>query len=100
MTFPAARVSDLHACNAPSIPPPPVLPVPLPIVPPCAVTVLIGNLPAARMGDLTAAVPPHPIAKGSATVLIMNQPAARVMDICGCGGMIIPPCCPTVLIGG
>ncbi len=99
MKFPAARVTDMHLCNAPSIPPPPVLPVPLPIVPPCAVKVVIGKMPAARVGDLTAAVPPHPIAKGSTSVLIMKMPAARLMDLCGCGGMIAPPCFPKVMIG-
>lgn len=99
MTFFAARVTDLHLCNLPSIPPPPS-PVPIPIIPPGAPTVLIGNLPAARMTDLTSAVPPHPIVKGSATVLISFLPAARFTDVCACGGMILPPCCPTVLIGG
>jgi len=74
--------------------------VPAPILPPCAVTVLVGNLPAARLGDMCAATVPHPIVKGSATVLICNQPAARVMDNCACGGFIMPPCMPTVLVGG
>jgi uncharacterized Zn-binding protein involved in type VI secretion len=99
MTLPAARLTDLHLCALPSVPPPPS-PVPIPILQPGAPTVLIGNLPAARMGDLTAAAPPHPIIKGSATVLICNQPAARVADNCACGGVITPPCMPTVLIGG
>lgn len=103
MTFPAARVSDMHGCLIPAPPPAPPVPppgVPAPVLPPCAITVLIGNLPAARMGDLVTAAPPHPIVKGSTTVLIVNMPAARVMDNCACGGFILPPCCPTVLIGG
>jgi len=77
-------------------------------------TVLIGGMPAARMGDMhtcpmqTPAAPspiPHvggPIAKGSATVLIGNMPAARMGDMATCTG---PPDsivvgCMTVLIGG
>lgn len=99
MGFPQARLTDMHGCMAPSIPPPPVLPVPLPITAPGAPTVLVGSLPAARVTDLTAAVPPHPIAKGSATVLICNLPAARVLDTCGCGGPILLGCF-TVLTGG
>jgi uncharacterized Zn-binding protein involved in type VI secretion len=50
------------------------------------------------------------IAKGSATVLIGGLPAARVMDLTShptCvapipspTGKILPPGCPTVMIGG
>jgi uncharacterized Zn-binding protein involved in type VI secretion len=74
-------------------------------------TVLIGGQPAARMGDMhtcpmVTGVVPHvggPIVKGSVTVLIGGQPAARVGDQATCTGppdAIIPPGCPTVLIGG
>ena len=77
-------------------------------------TVLIGNQPAARVGDMhtcpmqTPAVPPIPhvggpiLPPGSPTVLIGNQPAARVGDMATCVGppdTIIPPGCPTVIIG-
>lgn len=100
MGMPQARVSDLHACLIPSIPPPPVLPVPLPILPPCAVTVLVGKLPAARVTDLCAAVPPpHPIIKGSMTVLINCLPAARIGDNVVCLGPIAKGEF-TVLVGG
>lgn len=99
MGMPQARVTDLHACMLPSIPPPPVLPVPIPIMPPCAVTVLVGKLPAARLTDMVTAVPPHPIIKGSATVLICGLPAARIMDNAACGGMIVKGEF-TVLVGG
>lgn len=99
MGMPQARVTDLHACMLPSIPPPPVLPVPIPIMPPCAVTVLVGKLPAARLTDMVVAVPPHPIIKGSATVLISGLPAARIMDNAACGGMIVKGEF-TVLVGG
>jgi len=75
--------------------------------------VLIGGQPAARLGDMhtcpmqTPAVPPvphvgGPIIMGSPTVLIGGQPAARVGDQATCVGppdTIVPPGCPTVLIG-
>jgi uncharacterized Zn-binding protein involved in type VI secretion len=79
---------------------------------------MIGGQPAARATDQTApcmlpgCVPNGPglISKGSATVLIENLPAARVGDMTahpGCvapipspTGNILPPGCPTVLIGG
>ncbi|MGO4854384.1 PAAR domain-containing protein [Phaeovulum sp. W22_SRMD_FR3] len=99
MGVPQARVGDLHACLLPSIPPPPVLPVPLPVAPPCCPTVLVGKRPAARVTDMLAAAPPHPIAKGSMTVLIGKMPAARITDICACGGMILLGEF-TVLVGG
>jgi uncharacterized Zn-binding protein involved in type VI secretion len=81
-------------------------------------TVLIGKLPAARMTDMTApcvlpgCVPAGPgiIMKGSATVLIGKLPAARVGDMTSHAtcvapipspvGNILPPGCPTVMIGG
>ncbi len=98
MTFPQARLTDMHLCNAAAIPPPP-LPVPIPIVAPGAPTVLVGKLPAARVTDMCAAVPPHPIAKGSMTVMICNLPAARITDLAACGGMVIKGEF-TVLTGG
>lgn len=63
-------------------------------------TVLIGNLPAARLGDQCVCTgPPDTIAKGSATVLIGGKPAARMGDGTAHGGSIVAGC-PTVLIGG
>ncbi len=62
-------------------------------------TVLIGSLPAARVGDMTTCVgPPGTIAMGSATVLIGNMPAARMGDSTAHGGAIVLGF-PTVLIG-
>ncbi|MEW9921690.1 PAAR domain-containing protein [Marimonas sp. MJW-29] len=100
MSYPAARITDMHLCNAPVPPPAASPPAPTPLVFVGAATVLIGNLPAARVGDNAALGVPHPIAKGSATVLTMSMPQARVMDNLACGGLITPPCCPTVLVGG
>jgi uncharacterized Zn-binding protein involved in type VI secretion len=95
---PAARFSDMHTCAN-------CMGVPQPILPPCAVTVLIGGLPAARMTDLCLCAGPDggipdPIVKASGTVIIMGLPAARVGDLTTKGGAILPPGCPTVLIGG
>ena len=70
-----------------------------PILPPGCPTVLIGGMPAARVGDMATCVgPPDTIALGSFTTLIGSQPAARLGDLCGHGGKITLGC-PTVLIG-
>jgi uncharacterized Zn-binding protein involved in type VI secretion len=71
-----------------------------PIIPPCCPTVIIGMLPAARVGDMATCVgPPDVIAMGSVTVIIGGQPAARMGDQTAHGGVIVGPCCPTVMIG-
>lgn len=71
-----------------------------PILPPGQPTVLIGNLPAARMGDMAVCTgPPDTIILGSMTVLIGGKPAARLGDMCAHGGTIVLGCF-TVLIGG
>jgi len=128
MGMPAARVGDMVLqdaphCHAPIHPPAPVpTPVPHPALPLNIVlgafTVLVGGMPAARMTDITGpcmlvpCVPAGPgmIAKGSGTVLIGKLPAARANDMTAhlsCiapipspVGKILPPCCPTVMIGG
>lgn len=97
---PAARLTDLHAC--PMVTPglPPIPHVGGPITGPGAATVLIGNLPAARVGDLAVCVgSPDAIATGSTTVLIGGLPAARMGDGTAHGGTIVLGC-PTVTIGG
>lgn len=100
MKFPAARVTDMHACPAATPAPIPVPHVGGPILGPGAITVLIGKLPAARVGDMAVCVgPPDSIVKGSATVLTMSMPQARVMDSCAHGGVIMVGF-PTVLVGG
>jgi uncharacterized Zn-binding protein involved in type VI secretion len=98
--FPAARVTDFHMC--PMITPgvPPIPHVGGPILPPCAVTVLTGMLPQARVTDMALCVgPPDIIVKGSTTVLVCSLPAARIMDQTAHGGMIMLGEF-TVLIGG
>jgi uncharacterized Zn-binding protein involved in type VI secretion len=70
-----------------------------PILPPGGITVLIGGLPAARVGDMAVCVgPPDVIALGSFTVLTMGMPQARMGDITAHGGTIVLGL-PTVLVG-
>jgi uncharacterized Zn-binding protein involved in type VI secretion len=88
--LPAARVTDMIVSTA-------TLGAPMPIIPPGAPTVLIGGMPAARLGD-TCGV--DAIVKGSATVMIGGLPAARIADLTASGGAVMPPGAPTVLIGG
>ncbi len=130
MGKPAARLGDLVLqsaphCHAPIHPAGPVpTPVPHPALPLAIITgeatVLIGGKPAARMTDETAPcmlpvctpsdggmISP---ATASKTVLIGGLFAARVGDqslhpacvapIPSPIGVILPPGCPTVLIGG
>jgi len=96
MGQPAARITDMHACPMVTG----VVPhVGGPILPPGCPTVLVGKLPAARVGDMaTCTGPPDVIAKGSMTVLIGKQPAARMGDLTAHGGVIVLGC-PMVLIG-
>jgi len=128
MGKPAARMTDkilqtAPHCHAPIHPPAPVpTPVPHPPMPLNIIkgqpNVLIGGQPAARVTDMSqpcvlpGCVPGGPgiIVQGSATVFIGGLPAARVGDttshascvapIPAPTGKIIPPGCPTVLIGG
>jgi uncharacterized Zn-binding protein involved in type VI secretion len=96
MGKPAARISDMHVCPMFTGPVPHVGG---PILPPGAVTTLIGGLPAARVSDMAVcAGPPDVIAMGSVTVLIGKLPAARMGDQTAHGGTIVLGC-PTVLIG-
>ena len=96
MSAPAARISDMHVCPMVTG----VVPhVGGPVTLGCF-TVLIGGVPAARLGDMCVCVgPPDVIALGSMTVMIGGQPAARMGDITAHGGTIVVGC-PTVIIGG
>ncbi len=124
----AARVNDQVLQDSPHCHAPihPAAPTPTPVAHPAmplnivtgAFTVLVGNQPAAQVGSMTmpcmlaSCVPAGPgnVVKGSGTVMAANMPAARVNDttahlscvapIPGPTGKIIPPGCPTVMIGG
>jgi uncharacterized Zn-binding protein involved in type VI secretion len=125
---PAARLGDNIIqsephCHAPIHPaalvptPVPHPGLPLPIIS-GSPDVTIGGQPAARVTDMSepcmlpSCVPAGPgmIAKGSTTVMINKLPAARIGDMTShvsCVapipapvGEVMPPGCPTVLIGG
>jgi len=92
----AARVGDMHVCPMFDGPKPHVGG---PILPPGALTVLIGGPPAARIGDNAICVgPPDTIVQGEPTVLIGGSPAARLGDSTMHGGKIVQGY-PTVMIG-
>lgn len=93
---PAARLTDMHTCPMVTG----VVPhVGGPILPACCPTVIIGGLPAARVGDMALCVgPPDVIVKGSTTVMVGSKPAARMGDTTAHGGVIVLGC-PTVMIG-
>ena len=94
---PAARITDMHVCPMVTG----LVPhVGGPILPAGCPTVLIGFLPAARIGDMAVCVgPPDVICYvDSATVIIGNMPAAGIGDMTAHGGSIVVGC-PTVIIG-
>jgi len=92
---PAARISDMHVCPmvtglVPHVGGPIAMGLP---------TVLIGGMPAARVGDMATCVgPPDVIAKGSMGVFIGGMPAARMGDMTVHGGNIVIGM-PTVQVG-
>lgn len=94
--MPAARAGDNHVC--------PMLTGTVPHVggpalPPGEPTVLIGGMPALRVGDMLVCTgPPDTVVAGSATVLIGGMPAARLGDSTAHGGTIVGGEA-TVLIG-
>ena len=97
--FPAARGSDMHICPMMTPGPVPIPHVGGPLLP-MPGTVLIGNLPAATLGQACVCVgPPDSIIKGSVTVLVDGKPLARMTDTTGHGGLIMLGF-PTVLVGG
>jgi len=99
MGMPAARITDMHVCPMVTPGVPPIPHVGGPILPPGAITVLIGGLPAARVGDMAVCVgPPDVIALGSFTVITAGQPQARIGDMSAHGGSIVLGL-PTVLVG-
>lgn len=79
---------------------PPIPHVGGPIIGPGVPTVLIGGMPAAKMGDTCTCVgPPDSLIKGSATVMIGGTPAIRLGDSTAHGGTVVLGQ-PNVMIGG
>lgn len=120
----AARIGDMIKQDAPHCHAPihPLVPSAHPALPlqiiKGAPNVLIGGQPAARVTDMSlpctlpGCTPGGPglIAKGSATVMIAGLAAARVNDLTAHAscvapipsptGKVLPPGCPSVVIGG
>ncbi|MHB8800692.1 MAG: PAAR domain-containing protein [Thermoanaerobaculia bacterium] len=93
----AARLGDNHTCPTSNPDGSPHTGGPIQVG---DATVLIGYMPAARMGDTaTCAGPPDLICTGSATCLIGGMSAARVGDTTAHGGVIVAGC-TSVDIGG
>src|SRR4029077_8171498 len=87
---PAARIGDMHIYPMVTPGVPPIPHVGGPILPPGCPTVLIGGMPAARVGDMLVCVgPPDVIALGSFTVMIGGMLAARMGDMTAHGGSIV-----------
>lgn len=90
----------MHICPMQTPGVPPIPHVGGPVTGPGQPTVLIGNLPAAKVGDMLVCVgPPDTIVAGSSSVMIGGMPAARMGDSTAHGGKIVLGL-PTVLIGG
>lgn len=97
---PQSRVGDMHVCPMVTPGTPPVPHVGGPVIPAGCPTVLVGSMPAARVGDMCTCVgPPDTISLGSFTVLIGGQQAARIGDMTIHGGALVVGM-PTVLTGG
>ncbi len=93
---PAARITDMHTC--PMVSPGPVPHVGGPVVK-GQPNVLTCFMPQARITDTCVCVgPPDVIVKGSVTVHVGGLPAARIGDTTAHGGIIVSGA-PTVLIG-
>lgn len=94
---PAATLTSMHTCPMVTV----LVPhVGGPVVGPGAPNVLIGGLPAARVGDMCVCVgPPDSIVQGSATVIIAGMPAAYMGSMTAHGGTIVMGV-PNVMIGG
>lgn len=87
MPTPLSRISDMHVCPMFTGPVPHVGG---PILPPGCPTVLIGGLPAARVGDMATCVgPPDSIVMGVPTLLIGGMPAAHIGSTTAHGGTIV-----------
>lgn len=84
--MPAARINDVHVCPLPNVEVPrgggPIAGG--------SFDVLIGGMPAARVGDAAVCTDPSDvIVLGSFTVMFGGIPAARITDRTAKGGLIV-----------
>ena len=96
----ASRLTDMHVCPMVTPGVPPIPHVGGPITGPGAPTVMIAMMPAANVTSMCVCVgPPDVIVKGSMTCMVGGLPAARMGDMTAHGGSIVLGA-PTVMIGG
>jgi uncharacterized Zn-binding protein involved in type VI secretion len=96
---PAARIGDMHVCPQVTPGTPPIPHVGGPITMGFPTVVILGS-PAARISDMCTCIgPPDSVAAGSSSVLIGNMPAARMGDGTAHGGVVVLGA-PNVMIGG
>jgi uncharacterized Zn-binding protein involved in type VI secretion len=94
----AARVTDDHSCPAVTGSAPHKGG---PILPPCAMSVLVNGLAQARVTDKAKCNgPTDTIVTGSASVFAEGKNATRMGEKTAHGGKILPPCSPDTFIGG
>src|SRR3954471_21517101 len=92
----AARITDMHTC--PMVEPGPKPHVGGPVVS-GETSVLIGYMPAARIGDSLICIgPKDTLTEGSSACIIGNKPASRRGDGTAHGGKVVAGC-PTGNIG-
>ena len=98
--MPLSRLTDMHVCPMVTPGLPPIPHVGGPITGPGAPTGLARMMPVATATSMCVCVgPPDVIGKGSMTVLVGMLPAARLGDLTAHGGTIVLGL-PTVLVGG
>jgi uncharacterized Zn-binding protein involved in type VI secretion len=87
--LPVARATDMHVCPMVTV----LVPhVGGPILMGCP-NVMVGGMPAARVGDPVVCVgPPDAILQGSATVMIGGMPAAQMNSTTAHGGNVVLGC--------
>ena len=95
---PAARLLDMHVCPMMTPGVPPIPHVGGPIVKPGCPTLLIAMMPSATLTSMCVCVgPPDVIAMGSPKVLIGGLPAARMGDMTAHGGVIVLGCFTVII---
>ncbi len=89
MPQPAARLGDMHTCPLVD-PVSGVPHVGGPVTAPGCPNVLVAGTPAACVGDTATCVgPPDAVVSGAFNVLIGNRPAARMGDPTAHGGVVV-----------
>ncbi|MEM1267108.1 MAG: PAAR domain-containing protein [Pseudomonadota bacterium] len=96
MTMPHAQVSSMHVCPMVTG----IVPhVGGPVLPPGAITSLVGKMPGAQVTNMATCVgPPDVVVMGSFKTMTGKMPAARLGSLCAHGGSVVMGAF-TVLVG-